>query len=863
LTSLKASASDAIEVITPRQESRLSLSENGEHQAGKDSPIPDEVSGDEAVKAIKYAGLGAGPAMPTIAGGIGLDGGALTGVAEPAQKESAPTPKQLTLPLKEGTLYLEAFNELEYDRANRKVRLSGSALMVLADIQVEAELIEIDDIAKNAYLKGKIALQQQDDVIYADEGYLSYESGQFELINVSGNTSGPDIQGAIYFTARDARGNFRDFEMNKVWLTTCPPYCKVYEYEITAKKARVIRDKVVHLYRAYFYVRGKKVMFLPQFSLPIRKYEPLRTTESPIEQNYGYNQTEGFFGKFAYTYDTRYLSEVSPALLGVLKLDLTQKQGPGIGIRQDFHSPLGVTTLKTYYQRQARGEKDPASGEIRKPSRNYQLGLDQELNFSKNFTGTLSVDRQNRYQIFRTRTNTFNSSLNLNYTTPKFTTNITGNQNINITGGFTSTGGNEVPLSKDITGSLNLNHSFQISPKINLNITEGVQTRKRNDGNPADQEGSFATNLRINRPDYGLTLVYEEQAIDLDGDKFKGDDRYSVRSRKPGLELTFPRSTFGKNSFIDRLAINIDNITDKLRNEKEKEPVIRMKLDTNLSKQLSDAPARLSTSLGFTQYMYDDGNAQYIMRPGVRFDYNKGDWFKFNFSWDRTVQHGVKNPPVRGEAVRSRGDSTFGMDFIGAPIFRLSLRSSYNFFEDRWGSLNITADYDPTDFWGVTLTTGYNIENQTWQSLSSRWEFTSPSGNWFLRANMTTKLQGAITTERLDYTYSRRYKRGWNFYVYATQSKQSKGPFFDRVQIQKRNTCTTLNFGFIGDRKEYYFSVFINAFPRYPVEAWAKDLEPGGWDFWINTPTGDIFGGRRGLTGLLTGISGYSYSPAF
>ncbi len=780
-----------------------------------------------------------------------------------ATKEMAPEPKELTLPLKEGTLYLEAFDELEYDRANKKVRLLGNALMVFSDIQVEAELIEIDDIAKSAYLKGKVAMVQRDDVIYADEGYLSYDSGEFELVNVSGNTSGTEIRGTLYFKAQTARGNFDDFEMYRVWMTTCPPWCKVYEYELTAKKARVLKDKVVHIYRVYGYVRGRKVLFLPQLSLPLKRYRPLRQTESPIQQNLGYNQTEGFFSKFAYTYDTRYLESVAPALLGVLKLDLTEKQGTGFGIRQDFFTPLGVTNTRFFYQRQNRGALNVETGERAKPDQNYELALQQELGLGP-LKGSLSVNRENRYRIFRSRSNTLRSNLNLSYSGKKFTTSISGNQSLNITGGYKTEDGNEVPLSKDTTGSLSLNHSYRISPRASLSVQESAQTRKRNDGKPSDIEGRFVSSFRYTRPDYTLNLAYEEQAIDLDGDRFTGDDRYSVRSIKPGLELTFPKSAFGKNSFVDRLAINLDNITDKLRDQEELGSVFRLKADTSFSKELSGPPARLYSTVGFAQHMYDDGNAQYILRPNLRFNYTKGDWFKFDFNWDRTVQHGVKNPPVRSEVVRSRNNTTFGMEFIGSPIIRLGLRSSYDLMNKRWGNLNINTDYDPEENWGVTLSTSYNVENSSWSPLTSRWEFHSPADNWYFRVNMTTNIFDKYYNQRLDWTYSRTYKRGWRFYIYSAETKQGKGAFLDRVQIQKRNTCTTLNFGFIGDRKEYYFSVFINAFPRYPVEARGRETATG-WDFWVNTPTGDIFDIRRGLTGGWGGYSGYpgysTYTP--
>ena len=791
--------------------------------------------------------------------------GILSGGGGEAAKSTEPAPKTLTLPLAEGSLYVEAYESLTFDRPSRRIVLDGNALMVMANVQVEADHIEINDLAKNAYLKGSIAIQQDDDVIFADEGYFSYETREFELINVSGNTSGPQVNGVIYFRAEEAKGNLDDFRMHKVWLSTCPPTCLVYEYELTSKDARMQRDKVLMLYRVYAYAREHKIMFLPQLAIPLKRYRPLRQTRSPIEQNYGYNRQEGAFAKFAYTYDQRFIESVTPALLGVMLLDLTQKQGTGFGLRQDFLTPLGVTTLRGKYQRQYQGPLDPTTGERGKPDRNYQLGLLQELNFGRNLTGNFSVKRENTYRIYRTRTNTMNSNLSLSYTSGNLKSSLSGSQSTNITGGYTSSSGSEIALRKNTNASLGLSNTFRLSRLSTLTINPSMNQRKTNDGLPADLEGKFLSTLTFNRKDYTATLTYQESPIDLDGDRYTKDDRMPVNNIQPGLKLNFPRTTFSQNSPFTGLHLELAKVTKKLRNETDIHPILRFKADTGLSRSFGQSRGtRFSPSLKFTQYMYGDGNAQYVLSPSATLNYDDRRWFKSNFSWSRSVQHGVKNPPVRGEAIRSRHSANFNIQFYQEPVWDWKLSSSYNFMSRRWGTLNSTMHLDPNPNFGATFTTSYSIETETFQPLSTNMQFFSPADNWQLSVNLTTPLQGYSLThrpfpiQRLTWSYSRRYKRGWNFYLYSSQSGSSKGALFDRVQIQKRNTCTTLNFGFIGDRKEYYMSIFINAFGRYPVETFAKQTDEG-WDFWVNTPTADVFSLQRGLGAAFGGSTGYSY----
>ena len=107
----------------------------------------------------------------------------------------------------------------------------------------------------------------------------------------------------------------------------------------------------------------------------------------------------------------------------------------------------------------------------------------------------------------------------------------------------------------------------------------------------------------------------------------------------------------------------------------------------------------------------------------------------------------------------------------------------------------------------------------------------------------------------MRYAYWRKYKRGWSFKIDSNESFGAAGAtgrkgLFDRVQIQKRSTCTTMNMGYSYNRQEYYINFFINAFPSYPVSTQAqRDKLTGEWDLSVTTPTEDIFNLQRGLQG--------------
>jgi hypothetical protein len=317
------------------------------------------------------------------------------------------------------------------------------------------------------------------------------------------------------------------------------------------------------------------------------------------------------------------------------------------------------------------------------------------------------------------------------------------------------------------------------------------------------------------------------------------------------------RSALGENTPFNGLTMHLEEIYDRRGGQQEPRRTLRFKADTGWGKTFRGSHTTLTTSVGLAQYMYGDGNAQYSIKPSFNFNYDNRDWFSFKTRWSRTVQNGVKDPPVLGDRILSTHSISFNMDFFNPQWWKLDFSTTYNFNRQTWSRLSSTWKLYPSPDLDISFSSGYNIENKTFSDLTTDISYSAPSGNWWIDWRMTTDLQGyGITSRPLPlqsyrFTYSRRYKRGWNFYVTGTYSGFKNGQVFDRVQIQKRSTCTTMNMGYSSYRDEYYVNFFINAFPRYPVEVQAKER----LEFDVLTPAGDWFDLQKGLS---TGWSGAS-----
>src|SRR5690606_2949419 len=108
--------------------------------------------------------------------------------------------------------------------------------------------------------------------------------------------------------------------------------------------------------------------------------------------------SEGMFAKFAYTYSVKWHEKVQDPLKGVVKLDITQRQGPGFGVRQDFYiNGLGVTTIRAFYQQD--WPEEIATGFFGRKrangNANFDFTLDQEQNNSRSLTGAMDIEPTN------------------------------------------------------------------------------------------------------------------------------------------------------------------------------------------------------------------------------------------------------------------------------------------------------------------------------------------------------------------------------------------------------------------------------------------------------------------------------------
>lgn len=773
----------------------------------------------------------------------------------------------IQIPLPSGLVTFKAAQAFQFDRRNRILTFTGNAEILFGDIAVWADTIEVNDSAATAYAKGYVAVQQQDEIIYADEMYLNYDTKALELFYIEGNTSGPRIRGRAYYKADRAYGTFDRLIMEKAEITTCDPFCgTTEEYHLRAHKVVFKRNTSIVLHDVFIFMRSHKIGYIPLLAFPLPRNQRFEQEQSDVAQSYGYNSAEGFFAKFAYTYSTRYVDNVQQALKGVIKLDMMTKRGAGVGIRQDFYTSIfGVTTVKAYYQQD--WPQSIANGlfgrKLANAGKDVEFNLDQELNLSRNLNGAISIDRTNRFIPSNTlagtgtRTNTWANSFNLNYQKNKTQATLNGTQNINITGGFTRPDGTLEPTNETNSSHAGFSFSRDLGSGLKFQFDEQFTSLKGGSGReglPADQEGSQSMSLdwtgeaKSKLQGYQARLLYREPAIDFDHERNTTDQNVSVNKEIPSLSIALPRDLLGDGAYFNDFKLEFNNLVTGRR--RDPASIFRAKVSVGGNDRISfSRSSNLNTRLNFDQFWYDDGNAQYSLRPSMDYSYETFKWLRVNAGWNMTFRQGVREPPVASDRTTYSQSASYSMEFTNQRSWRGRLSGGYNINDDRFSPISASLEWDPNKTFGLSASTTLNYAIDKKKDAQgnvipgklkrfklspvrvsgyTRSTYVDPDGfyNWFLAWGIDNDIEDGFNTTRLNTSYYRKYKRGWSSEIIGGYRQGSDPPidftgkfirgYIKQISVRKTNCCTTFEGGWRASSHEFYLNMYLNALPQYP-----------------------------------------------
>jgi hypothetical protein len=208
--------------------------------------------------------------------------------------------------------------------------------------------------------------------------------------------------------------------------------------------------------------------------------------------------------------------------------------------------------------------------------------------------------------------------------------------------------------------------------------------------------------------------------VDYDGDSNTTDSSRQIRKENPSVSVAAPRDIFGEGAYFTDFNASFDNLVTGNRRRPQSSFRAKFHAGGNENFQFSRS-SRLGSRSGFDQYVYDDGNRQYVLNQNLDYSYDTFRWFKANASWGLTFQQGVKAPPVQGDNQSYRQSFSYGAELTNRESWRWRLSSGFDLRHLPSRSypspnpLSSAFNWTPTRL-SLQHNTGYDPRERRWQN---------------------------------------------------------------------------------------------------------------------------------------------------
>ncbi|MGQ9778355.1 MAG: hypothetical protein ACUVRM_00555 [Bacillota bacterium] len=230
---------------------------------------------------------------------------------------------------------LEA-EEVVFDYEHRILVATGNARLSHEDVVVRAERLEVDMDRNILVARGRVELATKEGSFSAEE--LVYDLGKEEgrADAFWGELVDEKTGEKIFFHGTSLAQAEEAIRARDLSLTTCDR--NVPHYHFTAAEIDYYPGDKLILRRVYYWEGHFRLFYLPYLAFTLK--ERANYFSFP---HFGYNEAEGLFLKLAYNFF------VGAAYAGTLLLDLTERKGIGEGIRYAWEPGSGKEVWGSFY----------------------------------------------------------------------------------------------------------------------------------------------------------------------------------------------------------------------------------------------------------------------------------------------------------------------------------------------------------------------------------------------------------------------------------------------------------------------------------------------------------------------------------
>jgi len=601
-------------------------------------------------------------------------------------------------------------------------------------LETETVLIHADEASYNrqtdlAVARGIVSVRTTDGITYWGSA-LEYDARtrNWQFLDYSTEYPaaylGAPFIAPVYVNGKNASGLVNGVRATNSVVTTCDlpnPH-----YYLKSRRVDIYPQDKLIAYDNDLYVLGHRVLHVPWFFLSLKQHR------APIVPDAGWNEQEGYYLRLLYQY------VLSPDQLGGIRLDLTTKLGPGIGVDHFYTVPAGFGEAFVY-------DRQGGVEFVGRLDHTQQL----PANILVHFTGDV---RQNSRFTLQTTTAT---NLNLNVQRPTEFSNTV----LNLTRRIEKSN----YLTDSTTGNLryDLNHMSWGSLHYSAEYSSISFSGTSNNAAPPDQV--LWNRLQIIHPvGFGDLNLRIDHRTDISGPEIVGSNPYVGVQRLPEVYLETDQNRLDMSTL--KVLPSRFTVGWGLYNEHAQ--------GTNLARYLFNWQANTAKPicLGFTQLM-----PTFTFRQTSYGDRDKTAYYFVNPALTATTILGPVTNSITYSKLEAHGFTPFSFDTVypyelindniqfTTPPLRLYLSGGRDLLHGQWQDVSFRSAQQISPSLAWHNMTGYDPNNGKWRDWVSQLNIQQASRFIFklgTRYSFLDQRLVQVTTE-LDWTMSPRWRVQW------------------------------------------------------------------------------------------------------
>jgi len=698
--------------------------------------------------------------------------------------------------------------KLKFIEGTGIIEASGSVEVKFKEVVIYADILRMDSESNVATAEGNVRIVTRD--YQAVSNYIIYDASR-EVSTFSGfetALSPAKVKGKLYLSARELNDLGNKMLGGGGELTTCGD--ETPHFFTTAERVEYYPEDKVIGYNVFLHV-GE----MPALWMPVMVYDLSRKQKR--NWVFGHNQVEGDYLKSSWGYP-----------YGVLYLDLMEKKGFGYGTEVGYSLlGLGAGTLYLYHL----DEKDTGIADwVTHVNHTRQIDPWTTLKLDHSYTVTYLIPSGRRDQTALGLDLSHSRDARWNLKTSSFDDRIGALQKYSLHFDqayqkiFTSYDFNydfSKSSPKWVRNSQRFEHRRPLwSDNVMLNARANYYNSIADEGQVGDQRLEPA--FDITGRERGYSWRYSSNwYVDLDGNKYRGDDNYQYLEKLPEVEVApdplnlslftlSPKFGYGhyhEVRYVSELGGNRDFSSE------------RYSASLNANKNI---PLALGTvaylGLGLNQHFYTPGDQLYAYSESLALRTNLGGFFRNDVDYRKGTTDG--NSPFLFDRMGTRyHDIRERMTFYYLSNFKWETASGFNWQTGKWFDIDSSLMARPDERLSWNLRSGWDVENRRYKDMVNQLNL-NPYRFLFMNFSAvsdlnTGKMKSASAVYEIYFLQEEPNQlRVKLSQVYDPVTEEFK---VRDIMVVKDLHCWELKYTYSDYRKEFSFTLSLKALPDEPV----------------------------------------------